>query len=352
MLQLWRKISWVLLVCALLVPAGTSTAEETLRCAKCANVIRTSYYKADGNPYCSKKCLIESLPQCDTCGRRLSTDHLVWRNKRYCSRDCLEKALPKCEICGQPLQTAHVINGHTYCEEDASRPRCEKCGLPFVRGFELGDGRMVCDACDQSLLYTVRDAQPYYEAAQTEVARITGLKSPSLPPFHMVGLDDLKTRGQHTPADGIQQRGLYDRKVVVETTKNMFGRVIRRTEDVTETVYILYGLSPAEFTATAAHELTHDLLAEQYPELSKDAPTWVEEGLCQYMAAAVSRRLGNTETLQKIEDNTDPAYGDGYRWFKQTFGTDNWPHIRNWLDRTDPKGLPKTAPLSRTNRRQ
>lgn len=343
--QVRHSLSLLLLPLFLLLhTTGAGAAEQTLRCASCNQPIQTSYYRAGGQAYCSQRCLVTSLPKCDECGRRLSTEHLVWRDQRYCSRECLDQVLPKCEICGTALQTAHVINGRTYCEQDAGRPRCEKCGQPFVRGFELGDGRKVCATCDQSLIYRLRDAQPYYRTAQVEVARVTGLRSSSIPPLHLVGLDDLQHKTGKQPAAGIRQRGLYDRTVVVETTRDGSGRVTRRRENVTKNIYILYGLAPDEFTATAAHELTHDLLAEHYPDFAAAAPDWAEEGICQYVAAAVARALGHETVLNEIETNPDPAYGDGYRWLKLRFGDDNWTAIQKWLNRIDPNSLPEQLP--------
>jgi len=86
--------------------------------------------------------------------------------------------------------------------------------------------------------------------------------------------------------------------------------------------------------------LTHDLIAELFPEITDDLPGWIEEGICQYTAAAVCKRNGFAAALNKIETCPDEEYGDGYRYFKRLFGTDNWAKLAKWIRETDLQQLP------------
>ena len=333
-----------LLVCVMTLTLACPALAAVLRCDTCGKKITASYLKTNGKAYCSQECLEKALPKCASCGKPLTGKHLRWRGNHYCSRTCLEKDLPKCELCGKPLQRAYKINGHIYCEHDAQRPRCDTCGLPFIRGHEFADGRLACASCYPDLILSDTQARPLFLTAQRELRAVTGYTSTSLPALQLVGADSLRERSDHTPMHGMTQRGLYDRHVVVTTTKNIFGKIIDRKEKVRETVYILYGLTSHAFLATAIHELTHDLIAECYPEIARKTPAWVEEGICQYLAAEVCRKHGYDHVLAEIASNPDPDYGDGYRYFHRAFGPGHWQDIVRWLETVRPEHLPKTAP--------
>jgi len=103
-------------------------------------------------------------------------------------------------------------------------------------------------------------------------------------------------------------------------------------------------LARTQFIVTASHELTHDLLSEVFPQLNDTVPLWVEEGICQYVAAAVCLRNGYYEDLHMIEKAPDRRYGDGYRFFRNTFGDAHWNHVSRWLKTTDLSTLPEHPP--------
>ncbi|MCF7854472.1 MAG: hypothetical protein K9N51_06740 [Candidatus Pacebacteria bacterium] len=338
-----RRIGGVLaVVVTVLLTCATLAAE--LRCTTCNKTISGSYLRSERGAYCSKECLLKSLPTCAACGRRLTGKHLKWRGKNYCSIECLEQHLPHCELCGKPLRNVYTINGHAYCERDAKRPTCEACGLPFIQGHTFADGRRACSQCYPVLVLSTKAARPLFLEAQRELEALTGYRSPTEPSLRLVGTHALRERSDLAPAQGMTQRGLYDRHVVVTTTKNVFGKVIDKKQHVRETVYILYGLTPPAFLSTATHELTHDLIAECYPEIARKAPLWVEEGICQYLAAELCRTRGYRHTLAEIASNPDKAYGDGYRYFHRAFGPGHWQDIVRWMETVRTENLPETAP--------
>jgi len=321
-----------------------AAAGEGMRCASCGGEIRGRYLHGENGNYCSQACFDKTLPACAACGRRCGGQHLVMKGVDYCSRACLETRLPHCELCGKALEKSIVIGTHTFCEPHAAGPKCWKCQLPFARGSKLKDGRHVCAACDRGALYNLADARPHLDQARHEVWRITGFRSPTVPELALVGLDDFTRISRSTPAAGMMQRGLYRRETETTTERNVFGRVRHRHEEVTETLYILYGLAPHEFVATAAHELTHDLLAEKYPRLGENTPAWVQEGICQYVSAAVCLLNGYYDELKAIEDSPDPDYGGGYRFFKNKFSDGRWSSLARWLDTADLAALPARPP--------
>ena len=332
-----------LLALVLLVAVGAGAA-EALRCSVCGKVITGEYLKTEKGVYCSKACLATTLPRCSVCGRTIDGEHLVMNGAAYCSRACMETRLPHCEICGKALDKAFRLGTHTFCETHAAGPKCWKCQLPFASGSKLKDGRYVCAACDHGSLYDVAAAKPYLNQARHEVWRITGYRSPTLPALELVGIDDFARIGNSTPASGMIQRGLYRRETEITTERNLFGRVRKQSEQTTETIYVLYGLDAKEFVATAAHELTHDLLAETFPQIGEKTPAWVQEGICQYVSAAVCLLNGYYDQLKAIEDSPDPDYGGGYRFFKDKFGDGHWSSVAKWIAIADLAAQPKQPP--------
>ena len=333
-----------ILTLTLLLTALWSAAATAGKCSVCGKRIRGQYLKANSRVFCSQACYEKTLPDCAVCGRRLAGEHLAANGQRYCSQACFQSQLPKCEVCGRPLQKAVIMNGHSFCQKHARGPFCCNCSLPFARGRKLADGRVLCKTCDPLVIEDPSAARRLFLQAKTEVQIATGYVSPTLPPLELVGLDQMPT-GSRSPAPGdLVQRGLYKRETETTTTKNVFGKVLDREVIVDEAVRILYALSAEEFLSTASHELTHDLIAEQFPAVPEEAPQWVEEGICQYVAAMVCRRRGFEQELHRIETAAHSEYGDGYRYFKRHCGDDKWPAVIRWLRSTHLKSLPAKAP--------
>jgi hypothetical protein len=216
--------------------------------------------------------------------------------------------------------------------------------LPFAKGYELDDGRKVCAGCHPRLVYDADQAWTLYQAARDQVRAVTGLQSPTLPRLELVGLERMPEGRRQFDEGSKIQRGMYERRVTTTTTKNLLGMKLGESKSIVEAVLILFALSRDEFIATAAHELTHDLLAEQFPEIAESAPDWVEEGICQYVSAMVCRRNSFTDMLNDIETSTLPDYGRGYRYFKRQCGDDNWPAVVKWMHTTDLSKLPSELP--------
>ncbi|OGV75293.1 MAG: hypothetical protein A3K19_00425 [Lentisphaerae bacterium RIFOXYB12_FULL_65_16] len=327
------------LLCLFLL--ALSAWADGVQCAVCGRTISGKYLTAGGRSFCSQACYDKTLPTCDICGRRLTGKFFTSEGRRFCSDACFNKTLPKCEICGVPLRKVMIIGGHTYCETHSKGPYCSHCRLPFAKGFELADGRKMCTVCNPRLIYDEDKAEPLYAAARNQVRAVTGMQSPTLPRLELVGLDRMPEGRRQLGEDFKIQRGMYERHVTTTTTKNLLGMKLSESKAVTEAVLILYALAPDEFVATAAHELTHDLLSEQFPAVAESAPDWVEEGVCQYVSALVCRRNAYTDMLNDIETSTLPDYGPGYRYFKHQCGDNNWPAVVDWMQKTDLSRLPK-----------
>jgi len=315
------------------------------RCDLCRREIKGNRYRVGDMSYCSKQCFEASLPKCHVCNSTIRSSHVVSQGNHYCSQKCFRNGLPKCELCGQPTTIVITMAGHRYCKACSDRPTCFNCLLPFREGVQLPDNRAVCSGCDKDLVLDEREAVKLYERAVRDVEAVTGLRSATRPPLKLVSQQDmLRQSSKYRPADNsLVQQGLYERHETTTVTKNVFGRVIRRKVDVEEMVLVLYGLPAEKFIATCCHELTHDIIAEHFSDVT-EAPLWAEEGICQYVAATVCRRNKFGQALAAIEGCTDPSYGDGYRFIKKLAGDNQWRAVRNWMKTIHVKQLPRTAP--------
>ena len=309
-----------ILFCLALTVGGI--AAYALECSICHREIEGAYIKKGDRVFCSDACYRKTLPRCDECGEALAGKAFSFEGKTYCPQ-CIKRHLPRCETCGKVLYHAVLIDGHPYCRKHADAPTCSKCGLPAPRGIELADGRRICRTCNHNLIYTREEAEPHYRRALAELHEVTGYRTSSLPNLLLVGTDRLREESTAAVRTGMRQRGLYRRNTTTTSTSDGRGNVHHKLTKVEELVFMPYGLTAQEFLATAVHELMHDQLAERFPGVPKHAPIWVEEGICQYVAAAVCSRKGYGKPLATIRTNPDPAYGDGYRYFRRRLGGDN-----------------------------
>ncbi|MBN2448834.1 MAG: hypothetical protein JXR77_00510 [Lentisphaeria bacterium] len=322
--------AWVLV--ALFLMACAYAAE--VRCSVCGKGIRGRYLQADGQAFCSRECYRRTLPVCAVCGSVIEGKHLRHDGKTYCSDRCFEQTLPKCSICGQPMRQSVTINGRMYCPAHAELPRCTACGLPVAESLRLPDGRLVCPECHPHLVFETADAEKLYYRAAAVLRRIVGRDLPLLPPLELAGQDLLPVHQGLDPGTSVHEQGRYVREVETTAVK-FFGRTLREDRRVSRRIVMLYGLSESAFLGTAAHELAHNLISEWYPRFDREAPDWAEEGVCQYVAALVCRRLGLEDRLKEIEAAPDPVYGGGYRSLRKLFGPDDWQALANWLEAGD-----------------
>lgn len=315
------------------------------RCSVCETKIRGRYLTVGEQVFCSKKCHHTILENCSQCDKKLAGKFIVSEDKKYCSKHCFETTLPECEICAEKLMHRHIINGHIFCEYHMKGPHCGSCQLPFARGGELPDKRHICEKCNETAIYDIDDGMPLFRRARFVLHKITGNKSPQIPKLRLVGRDKLEEMNNVTSIthDSMHLNGFYRRTETERNMRNGFGRVVKSSLDVKKTIYIAYALTPNTFLATAVHEFTHDMISEFYPDL-QEAPLWVQEGICQYLAAIVCNESGYKDELGSIESSPDNVYGDGYRYFKRTLGAHDWPAMLKWIQAADVEKLAADVP--------
>lgn len=336
------RASWLLLAWLLLLPGAQG---QDLRCADCGRAISGRYWKHDNQNICGA-CHQKRLPHCEACGVKITGRYLTSDGKTYCSQTCFESSLPTCSICRKPVTSGATLRGIFYCDEHAKLPRCTACDLPQTRATELPDGRLLCAICQPNAVMEDELAQRIYERAVLEFRQSTGYTSATLPPMQLVDATFLRNKrkelggGEITDAHMVE-RGLYCREEL--TLEHVHGAQRRQEVKVTEVIYLLSAVRRRDFAVVAVHELCHDMLRESYPDI-ENAPAWVEEGICQYVAAIVARRIQADVALDSIESMNDPVYGQGYRYFRKRFGADNWTELKAWLQTANLSRLPPTPP--------
>lgn len=344
----------IILLAALLTLAATmvgpAALADNVTCSACGKKIHGEYLVLDNDPYCSQACLDTVLPACAGCGDVIRGSHLTLNNKRYCSQYCLSRDLPACDMCGRPVQGNYFeskgktycgeacytlslprceacdesmkewldIEGRQYCHSCASRQRCNSCGHPGPT-IGLGDGRRICDRCRDTAVMEQTDGAQLFDLVRRRMGRTLDLSTEHEIEFHLVGRDDLE-RISNGSASG-RELGYYQYQAETTTTylttRDRNGRENKRVAgertDRKFRIYILYGLPEKRLMEVAAHELAHDWMRINLPQLK--APIF-EEGFAEYVAWLVNDSFGHEELKKRIEENSDPIYGDGFKMMK------------------------------------
>lgn len=97
-----------------------------------------------------------------------------------------------------------------------------------------------------------------------------------------------------------------------EITTRSRGREKTRTELLNQrcAIYILSHLPEKQFCEVAAHELAHDYLRHRYGNI-RDLT--IQEGFAEEAAWRMNRIMKQAERNDRIEKNSDPVYGAGFR---------------------------------------
>ena len=120
------------------------------------------------------------------------------------------------------------------------------------------------------------------------------------------------TLKKESSGDGENELGLF---VFHRNTLTFFNRPIRSKDEFS--ILILTGLAPDYFRGVAAHELAHDWMQENLPHI--DDPQ-IREGFAEFVAWAYAKEEELTRVPWRMEQNTDPVYGDGFRKVRDMVG--------------------------------
>ena len=115
-------------------------------------------------------------------------------------------------------------------------------------------------------------------------------------------------------------------------TRNLLGRKVSEKEEKTSelfNIYVLNGLPRERMEYVMAHELGHDWLVTHFPGI-RDMQ--VKEGFAEYVGWLYNK-LHNRDYLNKrIEANTDPVYGQGFRMIKDIADKKGFDGLKQFLN--------------------
>ncbi|MCF6175250.1 MAG: protein DA1 [Victivallaceae bacterium] len=300
---------------AILLP---TSLEAAMRCTECGKRISGRYIKANRKTYCSQNCYRKTLPKCAACGKTC-TKYYTKNGKKYCSKKCLNTTLPKCVLCGKPVSKG-VIFGHDrnkiYCSECAALPKCFSCMLPGDC-TQLDDGRNICSQCAKTAIYQQQDAEKLLTSIRAKMGSSLNLTTHDNIKLHLTDSSELKSKSPDYSSG--HELGLYLYKFTVHTVtntkKNIWGRELSREtttykDNVSYSIYVLYGTPRHKLIEVLAHELGHDWMQKYYPKI-KDLK--IKEGWAEYVASQVNILYGRPAMNRRMKFNKDKTYGDGYR---------------------------------------
>lgn len=269
--------------------------------------------------------------KCSGCARRIRQGtYFTMNGKTYCSKNCLENAMPKCSICGKTLgrYMQSPVSGKKYCESCAEKPQCFFCGDIAGNGvaYRITNEMLLCRNCRKSSVSQPQKAHTLFSLIRKQLKEKLGASTDHRISFHLTSYGVLRRKLSGAPRTG--QTGLYECQTITRTEKKVDARTGRTVSSRISSVrknhfiYILSSLPDAEFRHAAVHELTHDWLGEYYPHV-KDLK--IQEGVCEYMAYLFlederKTNAGVRLSLARMENNTDPVYGDGFRFIRKIAG--------------------------------
>ena len=227
----------------------------------------------------------------------------------------------KCANCGEIKPPAvQVENGAgqkvDLCRECSRLPRCAYCQMPSSV-VSPGEDRL-CRDCAKD---TIKD-KAEVEKVVKDVRQVLATKF-KLTTKHKI-LYEIGTRKEiNLEADGEHlELGWFDSNEIKDKPRYR--------------IRILTGLPRDVFRAVAAHELAHDWMEENLPNLMDKAE--IREGFAEFVAWSFSQAEGLKRMMKYTESRTDDVYGGGFRKVREMMGkAKTAPEWKSVLDKEFPQ---------------
>ena len=289
---------------------------NVMTCDWCGKKIssNSSFLKSEDKNFCSEKCFnayVEStLPVCDVCGKRFKSGFSC-EGKNYCSRACLETSFHECVHCHRREPQGVIIgDGLFLCEYCKELPACSCCQMPLDKFAEdLGDGRTLCRNCAKEAVFSQSEAESLMSALREALADKFRMATKHTIKFELCTRDELK---KESAGDGEHELGLF---IFNSRSLSFFGRTVRKSDEYR--ILILRGQPPDFFRGVGAHEFAHDWMQENLPHI--DDPQ-IREGFAEFVSWAFAKSEKLDRIPWRMEQNTDPVYGDGFRKVRDMMG--------------------------------
>lgn len=299
-----------------LLCGGLFAARNVMTCDWCGKKISSnaSFLKSEDKNFCSEKCFnafAESLlPVCDVCGKRFK-EGFTSDGKNFCSKACLETSFRECFHCHRREPKGVIVGNNLFlCEYCKELPACASCQMPLDRfAKDLGDGRSLCRDCARDGIFE----QPEMDSVMKDLRKTLADKF-RMSTDHEIKyqLCDRTALKKESTGDGEHELGLFIFNI---HTLTFFNRPVRSREEYR--ILILNGLPPDFFRGVGAHELAHDWMQQNLPHI--DEPM-IREGFAEFVSWAYAKSEKLDRVPWRMEQNTDPVYGDGFRKVRDMMG--------------------------------
>ena len=277
---------------------------------------------------------------CQLCGRRIvgkgrSFRHEAWpegvtlsicaaceRDKPRCQRcglplaapsasglcETCRASLPVCLACGRPVtgKSLEFDGIGPYCLDCyRTRPPCDICGAPLTdERWQLSDGRISCQHCQASAVFTPDVAGALYDQMKKAVFSQLGFELNIPTGLALVDRNQLKEVIRlQTEDKPVQSAGHQD--LDPERTLGIYAR-----RGMRRGIYIQTGLPRMLFLQVAAHEYAHAWQGENCPILSDRL---VHEGFAEWVAYHMIGYYGYRDSQERMLARQD-GYGRGLKW--------------------------------------
>ena len=301
---------------AFMLTGNAGARRNVMVCDWCGKKISSTaaFLRSEDKNFCSEKCFneyAESLrPVCAVCGKRFLSGYTS-NGKNYCSRACLETTFHECVHCHRREPSGMILgDGIFLCEYCSNLPACSCCQMPLDKfSKDLGDGRSLCRECARDAIFSQSDAEKIMNSLRQELVDKYKLGTSHTIKFELCSKTDLK---KESNGDGERELGLY---IFNRKTLTFFNHPIRNRE--TYRIMILKGLPPDFFRSVGVHELAHDWMEDNLSHI--DEPE-IREGFSEYVSWLYSKSEKLDRIPWRMEQNTDPVYGDGFRKVRDMMG--------------------------------
>lgn len=281
-------------------------AEDHLSCSHCKREIRpgSRYLKVKDKIYCSKPCYIQTLPECTVCGKRSFTGGIYAMDHSFFA-----------------------------CTECMNLPRCFSCLIPTPSNIRLSGERVLCPVCARTSVASPAQAQTIFNEVRNTMRFSLGIATRHPIQFSLIDPVTLH-RLSGARSEPLVEQGLFRYNVDVErvTKRDYLGRKIgenlyKKNEAVW--IYVLDHLPRSRMEHVMAHELAHDWMTAFYPGIQEE---WIREGFAEYIAWRYNQYKKRHALNQRIENNPDPVYGEGFRRIRKIVQTRGFSGLKQFLE--------------------
>lgn len=224
-----------------------------------------------------------------------------------------------CAVCGQPVVgRCRVDEWGQYFHEECEFKPCINCGRVVAMGdLHLPHNRQVCSHCIDKVVQKDAHVQWVYDRVQ-EIFEKNFLSLPGRVPVEVVDPDRIVKLSRNNYG------GRYPSGLTVSGGIGLFGAKMNHK------VYMLDYQHKVVFGGVLAHELLHVWQNEHRVSL----PPKYCEGFCNLGTYLFYSYLDNElskKRAEKMMQEPDPIYGDGFREVKQIFETEGGRNLEKTI---------------------